>query len=363
MRKVGIDARLYFQTGVGVYLRNLLHYLQKISKNFQFYIYVLKNDSGKIRFTNNKFIKREVNSRWHSLSEQTKFLSEINKDNLDLMHFTYFGYPIFYRKKFIVTVHDLTPVLFKTGKASTKNPIVFNLKHFIFKNVVLSSQIRRSSLIVTPTRSVKEQIVKCYGLKFEKKIIPIYEGVNYELVKSGENKKLAKKYKDFFLYVSNFYPHKNADKLIRAFSKIKNDAPLIMVGPDDYFAKKIKQLVKELKLENRVFFHHASKTDDFVFFYKNAKALVHPSLSEGFGLPIVESIYFRLPIIASDISVFQEILGDKYIEFNPNDQDDIKNKIDDFLKNPKKIDYQNLIKKYSFEEMTKETLEVYKKCL
>ena len=59
------------------------------------------------------------------------------------MHFTYFGYPVFYRRKFIATVHDLTPLLFKTGKASTKNPLIYGIKHFFFKHI-LRSQIENA---------------------------------------------------------------------------------------------------------------------------------------------------------------------------------------------------------------------------
>ncbi len=358
MKKIGIDARLYFQTGVGVYLRNLLYYLQKSNANFIFFVYVLKDDSSKINFKNKNFIKREVTSRWHTLSEQISFLRDIKKDDLDLIHFTYFGYPAFYKRKFIATIHDLTPVVFKTGKASTRNQLIFNLKHLVFEKIILSSQIKNSFTIITPTNSVKKQIVGHYGDKYQRKITPIYEGVNYELLKAQENSQLEKKFNNFFLYVGNFYPHKNCENLIQAFSHIKENVNLVLVGPNDFFAAKVKDLVKKLNQEKRIFFHHNPKIEDFVFFYKGARALVHPSLSEGFGLPLVESIYFNLPIIASNIEVFQEILGDKYLKFDPNNIENIKNKIENFLNNRPKIIYEN-----SFERMTKETLEIYKKSL
>lgn len=361
MKKIGIDARLYFQTGVGVYIRNLLFYLQKISiRNFIFYIYLMKEDFAKVTFKDKNFIKRQANFRWHTLSEQTKFLNVLRQDNLDLAHFTYFGYPIFYRKKFITTIHDLTPILFKTGRASTKNPIIFSLKHFAFKNMVLSNQIKNSSMIITPTHTIKKQLITIFGEKYAKKIIPIYEGVNYELINKKKEKQIDKKKENnFFLYVGNFYPHKNVERLIQAFSRIESDIKLFLVGPNDFFTKRLFQLINQLKQEKRVIFFANPKPKDFVFFYKNAEALIHPSLSEGFGLPLVESMQFDLPIIASNIEVFKEILDDRYLSFNPYDAEDIKNKIEHFLKEKPTFNYKELLKRYSFEKMAEKTLEIY----
>ena len=121
MKKIGIDARLYSQTGVGTYLKNLIYYLDKKGpKDILFYIYLMPDDYNDLSFKNKNIIKRKVNYRWHTIGEQIGFAIKLYYDKLDLMHFTYFSYPIIYLKKFVATVHDATPLLFKTGKASTK---------------------------------------------------------------------------------------------------------------------------------------------------------------------------------------------------------------------------------------------------
>ena len=187
MKKIGIDARLYFQTGVGVYLRNLLFHLQKNPpKDFTFFVYVLREDSDRIIFKGDKFVKREVIDKWHSAGEQYNFLNEIRKDNLDLMHFTYFGYPVLYEKPFVATVHDLTHLFFKSGISSTKSPFIYNFKHFVFR-FVLKCQIRNSKYIITPTKTIKSQIGETFGDKYFDKIFPIYEGLNREILEANEN--------------------------------------------------------------------------------------------------------------------------------------------------------------------------------
>lgn len=363
MKKIGIDARLYFQTGVGTYLRNLLNNLEKIAPNdLEFYIYFLQRDAEKINFGKN-FIKRPVASSWHTFGEQTRFLYDIYKDNLNLMHFTYFSYPVLYRKRFISTIHDTTPLFFKTGKASTKNPFTYEIKHKVFKTV-LRTQIKNALKIITPTKTVKKQLISLYGHSYDEKIIPIYEGVDRTLQKVQENKELGKSFKrPFFLYVGNFYPHKNVKMLVRAFAKATNKNMLILIGPHDYFAERLLHYINIMKWQNRIMLYYNATSSDLKFFYTNAVALIHPSLSEGFGLPLLEAAYCNCPVIGSNIDVFKELLSDEYLWFNPHEETDLVNKIHEFLAKKPVFDYKHILSKYSFEQMTKETLDVYTSCL
>jgi len=363
MKRIGIDARLISQTGVGRYIQNLLYYLPE-SDNFVFFIYLLKDDIRKINFDKKNFIKREADFPWHSFSEQIGFLKILLADSLDLMHFTYFSYPVLYRRKFIATLHDLTPLLFKTGKASSKNIFFYKFKHFFFRQI-LSAQIKNSQAIITPSKTVEEQIVDYFGHIVEDKIFPIYEGVDPRLTKEVKENILLKKrfLKPFFIYVGNFYPHKNLENLLVAFESVKSDARLILLGPDDYFAKRMFQSINRMKQNHRIVVYNNPTTEDLVFFYKNAEALIHPSLSEGFGLPLIEAIHFNCSVIASDIPVFNEIMNNQYFKFDPVNAKDITNKINLFLQKKPKYDYSQILKKYSFKKMAEETIKIYKQVL
>ncbi len=100
--RLGIDARLAFQTGVGVHIRNLLINLQSLLPDaWQVFIFSRPGDIGKLRTIMNttdniSFIPADA--QWHSFSEQTKFLVQLYQTKLDLMHFTYFSYPVLYKK-------------------------------------------------------------------------------------------------------------------------------------------------------------------------------------------------------------------------------------------------------------------------
>lgn len=364
MKKIGIDARLYFQTGVGVYIRNLLFYLQQISQpsnQFEYYIYVLAEDSEKISFDHPHFHMKIVSERWHTIHEQTTFLYRLYQDNLDLMHFTYFSYPIGYKRPFIATVHDLTPLLFKTGKASTKSKIWYQLKYLAFKKV-LTTQIHRAKLLITPTEFVKQQIDELFGLSVAAKTHAIYEGVDHVLAATAPNLALKQQFtQPFFVYIGNFYPHKNVERLVEAFVQAKSAFQLVLVGPQNYFSDKLKQLIIKLNALNKIIFYHNASTADLVFFYKNALALVNPSISEGFGLPIVEAVYFNTPVIASNIPVFQELLKEDYISFDPYTINSITHafKQISYYSLPNPTHYQQLNAKFSFKTMTDQIYQHY----
>jgi glycosyltransferase involved in cell wall biosynthesis len=372
MIRIGIDARLYFKTGCGVYLRNLLFYLQKITYDkFTFFVYVNKKDSKKIIFTKKNFIKREIISSDYNPLKQKNFFQNIQKDKLDLMHFTHFIHPVQYTKKYIATVHDITPLFLFTDTLS-KEGIKFAKKLHTYFSLSYFFQIKNASLIITPTNTIKEKIISLYKIP-QRKIISIYEGVNYELLELSSKinvsvltlfkqklKKLGIK-KNFFIYVGNFYPHKNIHRLIYAFYKIKKNIQLVLVSPKSDYSKYINQLINNLNLRNKIILYKNASNLELSLFYKTAKGLIFPSLSEGFGLPIIEASYFNCPIIASNIKVFKEILGNKYVSFNPYKVSDIIDKINYFLEKNPKFNYQKILKKYSFKNMTKKILNLYKK--
>ncbi|MBP9690925.1 glycosyltransferase family 4 protein [Candidatus Woesebacteria bacterium] len=359
-KRIGIDARLYFQTGVGTYLKNLLKFLpQNLHKDIEIYVYVLPQDVSRISIADKRITLRPINAPWHSLAEQTTFFKLLMHDELDLMHFTYFSFPVMYKRPFIATVHDLTPLLFKTGRASTLFPLLYELKYRVF-TYILKKQIEHATCIVTPTKTVKKQIVQVYGSRYAEKIQSIYEGVNSALLDASVSSvdtlfpEISMKY---YLYVGNFYPHKNVERLLLAHKFIpeseRND--LVLVGPDNTFAQTLRNSIESSQLKG-VHFLHSVNDSELASLYTHAQAFINPSLSEGFGLPLIEATYFKCPVIASDIPVFKELLGDAYTAFDPTDIQDIAEKLRIARK---ELPIAHLSKSMSFETMTKQTAQIY----
>lgn len=364
MSRIGIDARLINQTGVGRYTRNLLTHLDTILKpEDELYVYVMNEDFSSLTFQNPRIHVRKAHFMWHSFSEQLGFCLQLIRDNLDLMHFTYFSFPILYRKPFIITIHDLIPLKHATGKASKLHPFVYKIKHAGYRKA-LHAGVYQSTAIITPTQTVKDDILSRFPNIPADKMYVTYEGVGLDLLSCKPEKK-APYDKKYFMYVGNFYPHKNIVRLIEACACIKDDIFLILVGPEDYFAHTIRAAIHEHGQENRIIMRHDISDSELVTMYTHAVGLVHPSLDEGFGLQLIEASYFECPVIASDIPLFHEIMGERFVAFDPYDMYDIAAKLAEFLHKPQKsyLSRTYIEKHFSFEQMAHETYDIYRSFL
>src|SRR3972149_117114 len=118
-----------------------------------------------------KNIKKELaNFHWYTLSEQIEFPKVLKSANLDLMHFPHFNVPYAYSKPFIITIHDLTLHRHKTIRASTKNLLTYNLKHWLYKKIIKRSA-KKALKIFTPSEFTKTEIIKILKIRPEKIIV------------------------------------------------------------------------------------------------------------------------------------------------------------------------------------------------
>ncbi|MDO8621222.1 MAG: glycosyltransferase family 1 protein [Candidatus Levybacteria bacterium] len=366
--RIGIDCRLWNESGVGRYTRNLVLNLVKIDRKNTYTLFVLSKDREEIlkQVQNDKFQIVKADIRWHTLREQIKFPSILNKENLDLVHFPYFSIPIFYNKPFVITIHDLIINHFPTGKASTLPLPFYGLKILGYKYIIRKAA-KNARKIITVSNATKEEIIDHLGVDRDK-VVVTYEGVDTRI--SNFKFKISNLKKPYFLSVGNAYPHKNIERLIDAFSGLRqNDTKLILVGKENFFYKRLKEKVAKMKLEKNILFFGEATDEELSQLYKNALALVMPSLMEGFGLPALEAMENRCLVLASDIPSLKETCGDAAIYFDPYNIKDIARKMEDVYLN--NIYYlSEKIKKgfartklFSWEKMAKETLNVYNEVL
>lgn len=353
---IAIDCRLWDQGGVGRYIRNLVYYLQKLDQKNNYTLYFL-DKTNFVKTAN--FDYRITKSKWHSLKEQWQFAYELNKNNYDLVHFPYFSHPIFYNRPFVITIHDLTILHYTTGKASTKNYLTYLIKKISYF-WVLSHGIGKAKAIIAPSLFVKQDLEKQFGVG--NKTVVTYEGVGYEMIQAKQRAVDLPK-KPYFLYVGNFYPHKNINTLVRVWAKNfrSTDFILLLAGPDDYFAKRLKKLIHQLNIQDQIQFVHNITDGQLKYLYKQAKALIFPSFFEGFGLPIVEAAYYNCPLLLSDIEVFKEIAPKSAVFFKTKDQKDMADKIGKIRNKTVSKSFVGYFEKFNFEKMAKQTLEIYQK--
>src|SRR5579859_5764039 len=176
---IGIDARLWNETGVGRYTRNLVANIAKLDTAHQYSLFLLKKDFNTLILPGKNFTKKLADVRWHTLEEQIQFAKILYKEKLDLMHFPYFSFPYHYRKKFILTIHDLIIHHFSTGQASTLPRIAYEAKVLGYK-FLLQSGAKRAEKIITVSQATKKEIIQHLHVP-EEKITVTYEGFDTAL--------------------------------------------------------------------------------------------------------------------------------------------------------------------------------------
>ena len=362
---IGIDARLWQETGVGRYIRALVENLAVVDKQNNYTLFLKSQSWNVVKLPNSRWQKIKADVSWHTLNEQILMPIIYKRARLDLLHIPYFAVPVFTSVPFVVTIHDLTISHFATGKATTKPLPLYAMKQMGYR-LVLAAAVKRAVRVITVSRTVKSELLGKYRLA-EDKVIAIYEAGTLEA--QAEVAELTTPEK-FILYVGNAHPHKNLDRLVEAYKLLQRSHPqlkLVLIGREDYFYRQLKKYSQELGVSG-VIFPGEADNGELAFWYKRALAFIFPSLSEGFGIPGLEAMSLGCPVVASNIAVFKEIYGDAAVYTNPYDPEDLAKTINNLIENT--IIRSNLVtlgqqraKNFSWKQMAERTMSVYENCL
>jgi len=372
---IGIDARMYhIPGGIGRYTRELISSLERIDSENEYRVFLRKEGFDNYQPNNQKFKKVLADIGWYGFSEQLKMPGIWKKEKINLLHATHFNKSLFYRRPYVVTIHDLTySVSAREGmKISKLPPIVYEFKRIAYEWAI-RDVIKKAKKIIVPTNYSKEDIVRMYKINPEK-VSVTYESVTGDFSPERRGRDLSvisNKFsinKKYFIYVGNASPHKNVKRLIEAFLKfyeINNSFQLVLAGKKEKFYEQIeRELIERGISRDRVILTDMVSDEELYSLLANAYALTFPSLAEGFGIPPLEAMASGIPVLVSNISCLPEICQDKALYFDPYNTDDIAEKMriiseDENLR-------ENLIKKglehvksFSWDKMARETREVY----
>lgn len=290
-----------------------------------------------------------------------------NKASFDIFHSTSNQYPLCLRNG-IATVHDLTFKKYLNSKWWT-----FNLGSR-FLNLVIRNALKRSVAVIAVSEYTKQDLLSNYSnTEFNSnKISVIYEGWEHLLTGDGELiSESMPQFTDYLFYVGTTRVHKNMKNLLQAFYLAsENLAPgvkLVISGNETYLDSADKTVIAKINAWGaRVIFTGFVTRDVLEQLFKNASAFIFPSLSEGFGIPILESFYFKKPLLCSNTTSLPEIAGDAALYFNPDDPVDMANSIvkllaDPSLQNELITRGEQRLKLFSWNKTADETLMLYRK--
>lgn len=320
----------------------------------------------------NALVKYFPNNEYVFFQRGEKLPSDVK-----VIHFPYFepfflALPIYNKFKTVVTVHDLTPIVFPQAFPSgIKGKLKWQMQRFALK---------RANAVITDSNSSKKDIRKYGGVR-ENKIHVVYlaAGEGFKKLEIRNWKlEIKKRYglpEKFLLYVGDVTWNKNLPRLIDAVQKL--NVSLVMVGKslaqEDYDKtnpwnadlNRVNELAKE---DNNIMKLGFVPDEDLVQIYNLATVFVMPSLYEGFGLPVLEAMACGCPVITSKEGSLPEVAGDAALYVDAYDMDSIAAGIEKVFndeKLQKELSKKGLenVKKFSWKKTASETLKVYESIL
>ena len=258
-------------------------------------------------------------------------------------------YPLALRLPAVYVIHDLIYEQFpeQLGRLGW-------LKRCYLRFVVRTG-LRRAQTIVAVSKYTKSEIVRCYGKRFQDKIQVIYEG--WEHLNNDQNNESARvdiPFEEYILYVGSSRGHKNLSRLVSAMQLYKHKLPenmgLVIVGNQKMFSSDQLRAIEEANTHRKLITLTGWLSDEKLnYCFGAAKAVIFPSLCEGFGIPVLEAFFHKKPLLLSNRSSLPEVAGEAAIYFDPTDIKDIADKI---LQVAKKEDFTDLVEKQN-KQLTK----------
>lgn len=238
----------------------------------------------------------------------------IRKSDADYILCCAFPGPLVLRDKRIISiVHDLNPWKF---------PKTMKTEAMLTWRLLIKHALKTNRAVLNDSNTVKGEIEEQFGYG---RLIPIHLGV--DIVENSDDDILKKNgliKESYILSVSTLEPRKNLKVLLTAFAKMANpdDVKLVLTGGSGW---KLEDAIGSLSnyVKDKVIFTGYVSDQELKSLYTNARFFVSTSIYEGFGLPMIEAVKNNLPIVVSDIAVYNEITDGKAIFFKSNDENSL----------------------------------------
>lgn len=362
--RIGIDARMIDNTGIGRYLRNLLLHLARLDTRNIYIVFVNADNSRVVQQENIQFVPLQIPVPLYSLREQWWLPWEIRKWPLDVIHYPNFDIPLLPIYPSIVTIHDLIYYLYPDQCPST-------IAHY-YARFMLHQATRKARLLITDSEYSKQDLIMHFQVPAEKiKVILPAAEQRYCPSESPElPPEIASRYgiiKPYLLYVGKHHPYKNIKTLVHAFNvhqEVYEEYQLVIAGKKDPRREDLYQEAASVQAGDSIVFTDFVMEADLFELYQHARLFVFPSLYEGFGLPPLEAMACGVPVITSNAASLSEVVGDAAIQVEPLDVQGMADAMRAVLSN--KSLWQDLKQKglqriqlFSWDTAAQQLLEIY----
>lgn len=321
--RIGVNALYLIPGGVGgteIYLRSLLAALAELDRVNRYVVFACRETDADLcpAQENFLFVRQPVPARLRPariLWEQSVLPLRAAQHGLDVLLNAGFTAPVVTPCPSVTVFHDLQ---------HKRHPEYFRPFDLPFWRLFLWLAAHRSRLILVDSEATRADLLRYYRIRESRvRVVPL--GVDPAFFSLGRERR-AEAEQPFILCVSTLHPHKNLDRLLAAFARLRPGRPrlrLVVAGLRGFHARAIEQRVAELGLQAGVELTGWIPRERLYELYRTALAFVYPSRFEGFGLPVLEALAAGLPAACSNIEPLASLAGGAALLFDPHCEDQI----------------------------------------
>lgn len=372
--KIGIEAQRIFRPkkhGMDIYALELIRAIQQIDTQNEYVVFVKPDSDVCLQPSQNLKIV-EVKGKTYIDWEQISLPKAIEKEKIDLMHFTSNTASVNIKCPFILTLHDIIYL----EKFYSKGSLYQVAGHF-YRRWNVPKIAPKAEYVLTVSEFEKVQIQKALGIKYTKLKV-VYNAYNQKFRMIEDElllEQIREKYNlpyDFIFFLGNQAPKKNMKRTLQAYAEYADEAltPLNLVIAESS-EKDVMQLLTEINRKDifkKIILLGYVQHSELPFIYNLATLFLYPSLRESFGIPIIEAMACGTPVITSNTSAMPEVADDATMLVNPFDVESITQAIRKVLDNQKlynQLKYSGLNRAtaFSWENTAQKTINLYNEVL
>ena len=337
--RIVLDVRHIKDFGVGTYIRNLLIALSSVDSENHYLLTVLPNEVHELAGLGANFEPVVYDRQDSEPLDHILFPLFLRKLAPDLVHMPLNQIPFLMPKPYVVTIHDLSSLLFGERSGMRENLRLYGFRRGLLRAdrvIAVSEATRRDveHMLGIPRGRIR-QVYSAPDPKFLDHHPPATAGDAGPDAWEMEKKRLLERYQinyPFLLYSGRIRPHKNIPRLVEAFAVLRGeleqhpvykDLRLIIIGDEISRHPEVRRTVIQTRMEHCVRFLGFVPFDTLRVFYTAASAFIFPSLYEGFGLPPLEAMASGTPVVASNASSLSEAVAEAAMIINPENVFDI----------------------------------------
>ena len=370
---IGYDAKRAVSngTGLGNYCRTLLNDLGTIDTTDSFRLYVpdLGRDDLRSQLDmprNMSFVTpaNKLVKPLRSLWRIKGIVNDLKRDGVDIYHGLTGELPLGLSEagiKSVVTIHDL--IFMRCPEYY--NPVDVAIYKWKFRNTC-----KQADRIIAISECTRRDIMEL-GEIDDSRIDVVYQSCDTRFrqqVSPEQKQDVRARYslpKRYVLFVGTIEERKNALLAAQALPYLSDEIHLVLVGRQTAYAKTITSFARQNGLANRIHMLSGVPTSDLYAIYQQAECFVYPSRYEGFGIPVIEAIQSRLPVIACTGSCLEEAGGPDNVYVDPDEPQEMAMAIKSITDNPdaarqivtRSLDY---IRRFENGNVAQEMLNVYR---